>query len=646
MDTITLEEIIEFARNESGRMQHFYIGVEHLFIALTKLDGGITTLVLEGIDSSAQYLRYATRELSGRGDERRYWSGYRTTPRANQVLDRARTLIGMGIKPSERALFIAIIEEADNIPFRAMKEAGVDIPKLLDQLQHWQGVTQASAPVARIIGGEALAEDRVIILRQMFRKYDSVRIEHMFTEGFSGATVLLVRPVHGDGRADAAIVVKVDDRQQISWEKKRYDSFVKDTLPPRTARVEGEPVLPDRLPVGGIRYTFLRARDEEAPTDLHDYFKSHTPEQIASFLRKGLYDSFRENWWGQRKPYTFAAWAEYELVLPPALVVEVTNEPTSPATGMVVRPLGDWSHTEPLKVGDSVELDGFTALKTKREKGIVQVLSGAESAAINWAGRIDLYGLDLSQKVYFRGELMRKLTGKVRSTRGTLLLEHAAALQPDFSLADDLLPRLSTFPDRLPNPIRNYLPLLDRKITGTLSTIHGDLHAGNILIGSGNDAWLIDFEWTRDGHTLFDWAVLETSLLIDYVSQHISESWDDARSVTALLDGLNREGVIRTSSELALHLLPIVEVRGIVKELLFSDPISGRSQWAEYYVALALCTLRVIGWSNRPLAARRLAFLASALAMAYTQTPDQSRSMFTSADLTTDQGMLGGSLIT
>ena len=50
-----------------------------------------------------------------------------------------------------------------------------------------------------------------------------------------------------------------------------------------------------------------------------------------------------------------------------------------------------------------------------------------------------------------------------------------------------------------------------------LAKILDDKRMNAVLIGPGGDAWLIDFEWARDGHTLFDWATLETSLLIDHV---------------------------------------------------------------------------------------------------------------------------------
>src|SRR5204863_8106452 len=134
--------------------------------------------------------------------------------------------------------------------------------------------------------------------------------------------------------------------------------------------------------------------------------------------------------------------------------------------------------------------------------------------------------------------------------------------------------------DRLPNPLRRYTRLLEQRVSGTLSTIHGDLHTGNILIGPGGDAWLIDFEWTRDGHTLFDWAVLETSLLIDHIVPSVGPTWDDAWTAVRILDTLNRKGT-PSQSPLDEAFLPIIEIRRIVSGLLAVP-----DRWAEYQIAL------------------------------------------------------------
>jgi hypothetical protein len=262
-----------------------------------------------------------------------------------------------------------------------------------------------------------------------------------------------------------------------------------------------------------------------------------------------------------------------------------------------------------------VDLENFHALKTNRTNHTLKLVAGKEAEAANLSGKIEVQRIDLTQKSYFRGEQIRKMLGRVLATRDDLLSEQIAALQPDFDAYEERLPNGAI------NPLYGYRRILERRVSGTLSTIHGDLHTGNILIGPGGDAWLIDFEWTRDGHTLFDWAVLETSLLIDHVVASVPNDW---KALRALADTL-RDNPTQIS--------PIGALR-----MLVSDLLAPPGTWAEYFTALSLCALRVIGWGNRPLAARRLAFLVSANAMQAILKDDRSpRSATNIADLTTDQ---------
>jgi len=662
---VSLQDIEEIARQESAKMQHFYIGVEHLFIALTMLDGGASADIFEQRELSAPYLCYITQDLTGHGEGMRYWTGYRYTPRAMSVLVRARELSDT-VQPDERALLIAILEEGDNIPARALQEVGIDLPKLLDDARHWSGSQDVvKLPPVPLKRGEKLSDnewailqqmfqqgdDERQVLQQMFQKYAAIEIEHLFQGGFSGSVVMLVRPVQPDGRFDAEVVVKIDERQSILWEKKRYDSYVKDTLPMMAARIESDPVLPDRSPLGGLKYTFVRLPGDDAPINLRDYAEIHTAEDLARFLREALYEGFRATWWGQAQPYRFPVWREYDFMLPPALVIQALPDDTQPMLTHHLQPLEGWSRNSMLHPGDVVELNEFTVQKAKRADGILQLTAGAAPEAINRADRVEVQGLDFRVKTFYRGEVVKKITGRIVQTRDDILQKQVQALEPNFNILDDMLPFASNPGERLPNPLRRYRWVLEQHVSGTLSIIHGDLHTGNILIGPGGDAWLIDFEWTRDGHTLFDWATLETSLLIDYVMPFVGQSWDDAWKAIRLLDSLNRKGgrMDADTSPLTQAFAPIVAVRGIVTELLparqdrsdetnvsslsASQPKGFKTMnWSEYHIALALCALRVISWTNRPLIARRLAFLASALAMDAARVRDSSELHATAAD--------------
>lgn len=640
MDSISFQEIEALARDESAKLQHYYIGVEHLFIALTRLDGGITPEALQQLGLSPRYLRYTLRDLAGRGEERRSWVGYRLTPRAKRVLEAARNLVADGIGPAERALLLAILDEGQSIPIRALIDSKVDLATLRAAVQDWSGEMQVKLPPATIEGGHKLSAEQQAVLQLMFRNYTHLRIEKTFAEGFSGysgSTVLLVRPLHADKRADALVVVKLYERHAILWEKRRYDSFVRDRLPPKTARIEGDPTLPDHLSIGGLKYTFIRYGDQALPINLGNFAASTTPEEVAQFLRDKLYTAFKETWWGQRQPYLLTVWQEYDLLLPPALVLRAAPPESFTETGRVLRPTGEWARSETVRNGEVVALEDFTVIKVKPSPdgtGSIQLAAGAGSEAANYASRVDVQGLDFSAKSYYRGEILHRVTGQVVRTRENALQHQIQSLEPDFNFLDESLPPIkdgNRTLDALPSPLRLYRRVLDLRVSATLSTIHGDLHTGNILVGPGGEAWLIDFEWARDGHTLFDWAILEVSILIDLVITHISSDWASLRAVLARLDRLHQRLPLDSDDVLDKTLRIVAEIRGIVSELLAKP-----TDWSEYFIALAYCALRVLSWENRPLAARRLAYLVAALAFGQAE---RARRIFlaTSSDLTVDQ---------
>jgi hypothetical protein len=613
--SITLDDIEAVARTESEKLNHYYVGVEHLFIALTRLEGGITRGVLERVGQSPRYVRYAIREAAGRGEPVRRWPGHPLTPRAAKVLAETRRVIGIGtIQPADRALLLTILEEGQSLPVRALRDAQVDIEALWRIIIEWsEEIPTPVLPARAIQGGEALDPGQQRVLGEMFRRYERVRVEKVFTPGagnYSGSTVVLVRPEGADRRFDALVVVKLDDKASILWEKQRYDSYVRDRLPARTARIEAEPTLPDRSSLGGLKYTFVGQGNSVAPDNLLAYIAARPAEVVTRFLRESLYGVFGETWWRQRRPYTFPVWQEYDLLLPPALIIDVLPEAPILSSGRVLRPDGSWLQSGGLHPGQVVTLEGFVVHRVMGDQGSIRLAAGPGAEAINYSSRVMVHGLGAEAKRFWRGDPAPRLTGRIRQTRDDLLQEHVQALEPDFDFLQERMPYTSTDGQvqQLPNPLRGYARLLGDRITGTLSTIHGDLHTGNVLIGPHDEAWLIDFEWARDGHTLFDWAVLEISLALDHLAACFEPDWDSMRQAAAHLEALAAPDSADARIAAAVH--AVREVRAIAAELLAVE-----DAWAEYHTGLALCALRAVGWGNRPLAARRLAYLIAALAM-------------------------------
>src|SRR5574341_618893 len=92
MANIALKDILIGARQESYRMRHFYLGVEHLFIALLEIKGGLASAILEEQGLTPEYAIDAVRRKVGKGSKHRLWAGIPNTPRADVVLGIANDL--------------------------------------------------------------------------------------------------------------------------------------------------------------------------------------------------------------------------------------------------------------------------------------------------------------------------------------------------------------------------------------------------------------------------------------------------------------------------------------------------------------------------------------------------------------------------
>jgi ATP-dependent Clp protease ATP-binding subunit ClpC len=151
MATIGVKDILAIAEQESAHHHHYYVGVEHLFIALTKLQNGLTNAVLEYCGLEPRFVRYSIRQTIGMNEDRRFWPGFRETPRTSRVLKMAQKYAGLHT-PSERDLLLAILDEADSVAVRVLQEVGADIPKLRQLAANWSTKSRAEVPDVPIDG--------------------------------------------------------------------------------------------------------------------------------------------------------------------------------------------------------------------------------------------------------------------------------------------------------------------------------------------------------------------------------------------------------------------------------------------------------------------------------------------------------------
>lgn len=599
-------------------MRHFYIGVEHLFIALLQIQGGLASSILEEQGLTTDYVIDTIRRKADKGTSQVLWVGIPYTPRTDIVLNIANDLAADNghEEAGERDLLCAILDEGESLPVRVLKSLKVNTLQLAEAARTYTPENEPQPPDIRVIFGadfdsaDTIQRDQLFVLRRMFASHSQIRIERRLT-GFRGALILVVTPIHPDNSEDAPVVVKIDQTDNILDEVQRYAAHVKNVLPLQTARLEDNPTAPEASELAGIKYTLV-AYSDDVPQDLRLRVQLQGADGLGQLIRDGLYSQFSKTWWQQRRPFRFQVWKEYDWLLPPILSLEFMPVKEVPENANFIkvpfnRPKLKTKLKE-LQFGDVVVLENFTVQRIERENNILKLAIGFGNEADKRAYKIEVKGLTPPTGQYYRGEVIEQLVGKVWKTRQDLLLDAARALEPDFDLDSRWIP---VGKNRIPNPLSAYEDLLDRHVNGSVSKIHGDLHLGNVVVGPKNSTWLIDFAHTRDGHTLFDWATLEVSLLGDAVMSLVGDSWEAARKIVSHIAALNAHTAPSLKdANLTAAIGAIESIRAIVRECL-----TERDNWYEYYVALALCSLRAITWPTMSLGGRRVMFLVAGLSI-------------------------------
>jgi len=350
--------------------------------------------------------------------------------------------------------------------------------------------------------GLQLNPDERTLLQSLFLRYDRLVVEQEFLSGYSGARTFLALPIRKDGRSDAYTIAKIGQRQAILKEFQNYETFVKDTLPPITARIQRPPVsapTPKKRDISVVQYTFI-GEPGQPPTSLRDHLLKNKDPQIL--LR--LLETFGPNWWLQRKPYAFRAAIEYDRMLPAHLVIQPVG-----GKGIELDGRSDPGQLQ-LKIGDQVLLRKFPQAEMRPDNAS-QSLQGVPSAGhpplrVRWLSRA-------------RPE---NAVGQVVATRETLLRGFVEGV----SLYG------------LPDPLAQVDSILAQTITGTQSILHGDLNLENILVGPGGMLWLIDFAQTREGHTLFDFSHMGAEIIAHIAAEQIA---DPREYLQALRDSSNSD---------------------------------------------------------------------------------------------------------
>lgn len=149
-------KIIQYAQQESEYLKNYYIGVEHVFIGLTKVDvvtktkSGITPNLLAAVGVDSKELRDAIRkDIVGSDWLRKTWEKARMTPRLIDIIRLARSQ-----SKKERADYIseihilkAILEEGKSVPLRILEEKfNINLSMLHEKLEGQSFISPSPLP--------------------------------------------------------------------------------------------------------------------------------------------------------------------------------------------------------------------------------------------------------------------------------------------------------------------------------------------------------------------------------------------------------------------------------------------------------------------------------------------------------------------
>jgi len=120
---------------EAKRLGQHYLGVGHLFLSLTKVEGGLTQRTLYQLGIPPAALRNEIRQYLGFGDDTEFWEFTYFTPRLRRVLLRAIELArARGTTALDEPDFLyAIVQEPESAPVQTLLALGLPV----HELPHW-----------------------------------------------------------------------------------------------------------------------------------------------------------------------------------------------------------------------------------------------------------------------------------------------------------------------------------------------------------------------------------------------------------------------------------------------------------------------------------------------------------------------------
>jgi len=565
---MTLDELLPIVEHHSTRLNHYYLGAEHLCLALLTISEGYTPAILlqHGIDGND--FQYKIEQYLGKTPPKRYWQGFRTTPRYEQILQHAQQASLTTKEPTERDILLALFEDGDSIPIRVLRNYHINTDSIRDSIKKWIHTPDYTPPALTIDGKAPLTRLQQQLLQRIFQEEVSV-----YT--LEETECLVVK------KQDLQYIVRFDLPKVVLSEINRIQNY---TL--KLTNIQY--AIENQLAI--IAY-FIPTANPPIKT-AWEQFQTISLDRIVSTTQQlTKLPHFSE-------AYRFPIWHEYDFLLPPALVVRQQKLNAK----SLLRPLKSWAQENVFKKGMSVILEDFTVQSISEHRETALLSADFGDAAINLSSRIIVTEINNLDR-FTSGQMVQQFTAEIQETRYERLIRDLELLDPNFSIHDDTL---DTPYGTLRNPIHNLTTLLNYEVTAPLIPIYGNQTLENIILDNHDHFWRINFGEIRFGHALFDQITLEASLLHQAMAR-MPDDWISVWDVANLFTKLNRNLSLDGTEDLSFFapFPQFLELRRVIE--------SAKLDWDSYFLGLIMVYLSQITDHQRPIKNRRAAFALAAV---------------------------------
>ena len=182
------------AKKESARLNHYYLGVEHMTLGILSEEEAVVLDTL-GEKITVEQLREKVLEELPKGEGPWHWDGMVKTPRYRRIMKLARQV--KREYSDERMLpqhiFLAILLEGQNAAVRALKKLDVDISSSTKKLRRYLGrrrpsifVTDADAATAPFAHKLSCVADDPYFAPFLGREAELIRAQDLILSGKKG----------------------------------------------------------------------------------------------------------------------------------------------------------------------------------------------------------------------------------------------------------------------------------------------------------------------------------------------------------------------------------------------------------------------------------------------------------------------------